>query len=117
MKKSWKDPDTGLVHVIDREEDRSSAWEHAHEMPGLIELPLEEIAKRFLRRVHTSCGIMMRLDSDEFIMSQGGSPLSARPLILRPWLTGRDAPTCVVCAAAKPAESMCNDGGSRLRGA
>ena len=117
MNKSWKDPDTGLVHAIVREEGKSSAWEHAHEMPGLIKLPLEEIAKRFFRRVHTCCGIMVQLDSDEYIMPHGEVLLQAASPILRPWLTSRDAPTCVVCAVARPSEPIHNDWESKFRGA
>lgn len=118
MIKSWKDPDTGLVHVIGLEE---TAREHPRGMPGLIDPPFEKIVKRFFRRVHTCCGIMMQLDSDEFLIAQGDSALSVLSAlsspILRPWLTGRGAPTCVVCAASKPSVPMCNDWGSKLRGA
>lgn len=102
MKKPWKDPDTGLVHVIDHEEDRLSAWEHA---------------KRFFRCVHTGCGIAVQLDSDEFIIPRGEAMRQSPPPILRPWLTGREAPTCVVCATAKSSEPMRSVWGSKLRGA
>lgn len=117
MNKSWKDPDTDLIHAIDREEPKNTVWAHIHEMPGLIELPLEEIAERFFRRVHTRCGLELRLDSDEFIIPHGKDAVQSLPSILRPWLTGREAPTCVVCAAAEPSKPMRNDWGSSLRGA
>jgi hypothetical protein len=36
MSKSWTDPDTGLMHA----NAKDSAWQHAHEIPGLMERPL-----------------------------------------------------------------------------
>jgi len=119
MIKSWKDPDTDLVHVIACEEGKEHKPD-AHESAILHTLSTDEIVKRFFRRVAMRCGMRVQLDSDEFIMPHGEAMLQSPPPILRPWLTGRDAPTCVVCAVVKPSEpvrSVWGSWGSKRRGA
>lgn len=96
MRKSWQDPDTGVVHGIACEGEKGSAWHHAHEIPGLLELPLDAIGQRFFRYVTMCCGLSVKIDSDESIIPEAKSvPLF---IVLRPWRTARDVPTCVVCA-------------------
>ena len=116
MNKSWKDPDTGIVHIIDREEGKEHRPD-ANETAILHRMSVDEIVHRFFRRVTMRCGERIQLDSDEFIMPHGEAMLQSPPPILHPWITGRDTPTCVKCAVAKPSESMRNDWGSKLHGA
>ena len=100
MSKSWQDPDTGVVHAIAREGEKdSAAWHHVHETPGLglLKLPREKIGQHFFRRVTMCCGLSVKTDSDESIVSE--TKLGSLSIILRPWRTARDAPTCVVCAS------------------
>lgn len=96
MRKTWKDPDTGIIHVIDREEGREHKPK-GYESAILHTLSREERLNRFFRRVTMSCGERVQLDSDEFIMPHGEAVLQVPPPILRPWLPGREAPTCVRC--------------------
>jgi hypothetical protein len=115
MIKSWKNPDTDVVHVIAIEEGTTRRPDAA-ESALLHTWTVDEIVKRFFRRVTMACGEQVQLDSDEYILPHGEALLQSPPPILRPWLTGRDAPTCVACAATKPAEPMRNEWGSKLRG-
>lgn len=105
---SWKDPDTGIIHAIEREEGK----EHK---PGLYEsadlhaLSTSSLLRSFFRQVTMACGMRVLLEGDEFIALHGEA-------VLRPWITGREAPTCVLCAVATPKTPMRNDWGSNIRG-
>ena len=114
--KSWKDPDTGVTHTIAYEEHKVEKPNPTRSMI-LHTMTPEEVAKNFFRRVTLACGWVLQLDSDEFIMPQGEAVLASPSPILRPWVTAREAPTCVQCAATVPRPAMVNDWGSTLRGA
>lgn len=95
--RTWKDPDTDVVHAIVHDEGQTPKDELRQHVAVAPTIP--QYLKQYFRRVTMGCGLWLQIDSDDFIMPKG-QPVLESSTILRPWLVGREPPTCVMCASA-----------------
>jgi hypothetical protein len=102
--RTWKDPDSDIVHIIDVDEGKETK-PTPQQSAVLHTWPLEDIVRTFFRRITMRCGLKLQVDSDECIMPKGEALLASPPPLLRPWSPGHEAPTCVSCAVTKPFSS------------
>lgn len=92
-RESWRDPATGLVHVLQGKDTSSGQFKWGvtatrMSMNGRLWMPGQSAP----RTIGLACGVYV--DVDERGCVETGS------VVLVPWITASDAPTCLWCAMA-----------------